>query len=175
MYCAFEGFGRIDDTFTAYCIKHGRSPHKVREKKQEETCEKCGYTQDMHGGMESCKEFVAKNELVPTELIDNLVKKFKKPKNHSPLNRKKVRQPDTPSETAYEQAKAEGTLNLSKKIGIAKTRFENTIKTIECIQKKDVKEFIKQENILLNLLWKGKIRWSEFWKRRTKLAGEDLI
>lgn len=31
MYCAIEGCGEIDDTFTAYCIKHGRSPHKIRK------------------------------------------------------------------------------------------------------------------------------------------------
>ena len=38
-----------------------------------------------------------------------------------------------------------------------------------------VKEFIKKENMLLNLLWKKKISWVEFWKRRKKLAGDDLI
>jgi len=33
MYCAVEGCGRIDETYTAYCIKHGRSLHKMRNRK----------------------------------------------------------------------------------------------------------------------------------------------
>jgi len=32
MYCAVEGCGKIDETHTAYCIKHGRSPHRIRKK-----------------------------------------------------------------------------------------------------------------------------------------------
>jgi len=35
MVCSVKGCGREDKSFTAYCIKHGRSPHhiiKVEEK-----------------------------------------------------------------------------------------------------------------------------------------------
>lgn len=30
MYCAIDGCGEIDGTQTAFCIEHGRSPHKRR-------------------------------------------------------------------------------------------------------------------------------------------------
>jgi len=39
MYCievddkTGKACGRIDETFSAYCSKHGRSVHKIREKK----------------------------------------------------------------------------------------------------------------------------------------------
>ena len=29
MFCFIEGCGKIDETHTAYCIKHGRSPHRI--------------------------------------------------------------------------------------------------------------------------------------------------
>ena len=31
MHCAIDGCGEIDETFTAYCIEHGRSIHKVKK------------------------------------------------------------------------------------------------------------------------------------------------
>lgn len=32
MYCAIEGCGIVDESHTAYCSKHGRSPHRIKEK-----------------------------------------------------------------------------------------------------------------------------------------------
>ncbi len=29
MYCAIEGCGKIDESHTAYCVKHGRSTHQI--------------------------------------------------------------------------------------------------------------------------------------------------
>ncbi len=40
MYCCIEGCGKIDETQTAYCIEHGRSPHKMREVAKSSTEEK---------------------------------------------------------------------------------------------------------------------------------------
>lgn len=31
MYCAVEGCGRVDETHTAHCLKHGRSVHKIKK------------------------------------------------------------------------------------------------------------------------------------------------
>ena len=30
MYCAIEGCGLVDSTYSAHCIKHGRSPHRIK-------------------------------------------------------------------------------------------------------------------------------------------------
>lgn len=38
-----------------------------------------------------------------------------------------------------------------------------------------VKEFIRKERELLRLLSQGKITWADFWMKRDKLIGKDLI
>lgn len=37
MYCAIKGCGKIDETHSAYCIKHGRSLHKIHNKEGRRT------------------------------------------------------------------------------------------------------------------------------------------
>lgn len=39
----------------------------------------------------------------------------------------------------------------------------------------DIKEFIKRDEILINMWVAGEISEDDFWERRIKLAGEDLI
>ena len=35
MYCAVEGCGLVDETRTAYCIKHGRVTHRIKGQSNE--------------------------------------------------------------------------------------------------------------------------------------------
>lgn len=35
MVCVIEGCKEIDESYTAYCIKHGRSPHRIIEVEEE--------------------------------------------------------------------------------------------------------------------------------------------
>ena len=39
MYCAIEECGLVDKTHTAYCIKHGRSVHRIKGEESTETTE----------------------------------------------------------------------------------------------------------------------------------------
>ncbi len=61
-----------------------------------------------------------------------------------------------------------------------KTLSDKTVNTllgknISWIKTKDVKEFIKQETYLLGNLEREEITFDEFWEKRNKLLGEDLI
>ena len=37
MYCAIDGCGRVDETHTAHCIEHGRSPHRILEESDDKS------------------------------------------------------------------------------------------------------------------------------------------
>ena len=52
---------------------------------------------------------------------------------------------------------------------------ENDVGKTEMFLKRDVKESVDKENSLLNLVKEGNISWSEFWEKRRKIFGKDLI
>ena len=49
-----------------------------------------------------------------------------------------------------------------------------TINGFPCIMRGNVRDFIQQENELLQLLGAEAITWQEFERRRNKLVGEKL-
>ncbi len=56
--------------------------------------------------------------------------------------------------------------NLSEKI---REHYPNDI------PQENVKEFIKRDEILINMWVAGEISEDEFWKRRNEMAGDSLI
>ena len=60
--------------------------------------------------------------------------------------------------------------NLSEKIG-----YHNNYESSAFITRKDVKEFIRLDWILLKKLMSKEITWSDYIKEKNKLAGSDLI
>ncbi len=53
--------------------------------------------------------------------------------------------------------------------------WETTDEGLNVILSKDVKEFVREEFVLLLQVRDGHISWFKFFEERDKLAGKDLI
>jgi len=166
------------------------------KEKQEETCENCGHSKQVHTFTAyykgycskcTCKKFVAKKGLdkkskgcgkeVDCYGYDSKTKGWKcgqqyldeeiilcplcKAKNHSPQGNSNFKGKNS-------IVKPEGTFNLSKK----KFWCPRCCRVDGVIYAENVKEFIKQENELLELLEKGDLSFNQFNFLRNKLAGD---
>ena len=72
----------------------------------------------------------------------------------------------------FKKNKMKEEFNLSEKI---REMFRLSDDNLKYLKIKDVKEFIKKEDELIDLVFHHEISWSEFTARRNELAGEKLI
>jgi len=163
--------------------------------KQEETCENCGHEKKKHVWVNwecienihpnsngyapcTCKKFVAKNHKITERTYPRALMK---PKNHSPQKTRRSAQDgcsnslsvldkeDTPSETAYEQAKAEGTFNLSEEIDLVEI-FDDECEVIKIRYVKEAVKRLKETRCS-----KGCNTCKIWLKEIDKIFGEELI
>jgi len=128
---------------------------------------KCGHERETHA-----REKITGYPMNYNECFKDISKKYQRykgcpckkfeTKNHSPQDEVVTKKSPSPLPAG----------TLSDKI-IPKTLIP--LKMISTLYTTDVKEFIIQEHRLLIKLRAGKITWIEFWERRRKLAGKDLI
>ncbi len=122
------------------------------------------------------KKFVPQNEITVGEFNEKMKKMI--PQNNSPCSGEKKRV-DTQS-TAVESGDSRITTSApsgSNNQGtLAEKRMQHCDGSLDgYYPEEDIKEFIKNEDKLLDALWKREINWNEFTAMRNEEIGGELL
>lgn len=162
MYCFIEGCGEYDETHTAYCVKHGRSPHRICSEGKT-LCPEC----ENHSQFESNYSKEQRVSDKPDAVVGKTARQSsgsfnKKLKEiYGIMKRKEI----NTVEQIEEMFSSDSEFNLSKKI--YKTGDEDVLHIV------DIKEFIRRlkEKINDNFL---KMTRRDLIKFIDRISGNEL-